>query len=67
MWKYVDDASISELGEQGHASNIQDVVTDRSRQWNSEGFELNESRCNELKISFAWRKPEFDFIVIANH
>ena len=64
MWKYVDDTSISELVEKGHASNIQNVVSDLSRQSISEGFELNESKCKELRISFAWRKPEFDPLVV---
>ena len=64
MWKYVDDTSISELVEKGHASNIQNVVSDLSRQSISEGFELNESKCKELRISFARRKPEFDPLVV---
>ena len=64
MWKYVDDTSISELVEKGHASNIQNVVSDLSRQSISEGFELNESKCKELRISFARRKPDFDPLVV---
>ena len=64
MWKYVDDTLISELVGKGHASNIQDVVTDLSRQSSNEGFELNQSKCKELRISFARRKPEFDPVMV---
>ena len=58
MWR-----SISELVEEGHANKIQDVVTELSRQSSSEGFELNESKCKELRISFA-RTPEFDQVMV---
>ena len=55
MWKYVDDTSISETVEKGRESNLQRVVDDLSRQSNSEGFQLNEAKCIELRISFANR------------
>ena len=53
MWRYVDDTSISELVEKGRTNKIRDVITELSRQSSSEGFELNESKCKELRISFA--------------
>ena len=64
MWKYVDDTSISELVRKGQASNIQDFVTDLSNQSSNEGFQLNESKCKELRICFARRKPEFDQVMV---
>ena len=53
MWKYVDDTSISETVGKGRESNLQRVVDDLSRQSSSEGFQLNEAKCKELRISFA--------------
>ena len=46
------------------ASNIQDFVTDLSNQSSNEGFQLNESKCKELRICFARRKPEFDQVMV---
>ena len=45
--------SISETVGKGCESNLQQVVDDLSRQSSSEGFQLNEAKCKELRISFA--------------
>ena len=64
LWKYVDDTTISELVGKGQESNIQAVVDTISSQSTCEGFQLNESKCKELRISFAENKPDFEPIVV---
>ena len=64
LWKYVDDTTISELVGKGQESNIQPVVDTIACQSTCEGFQLNESKCKELRISFAKDKPDFEPIVV---
>ena len=64
MWKYVDDTSISETVEKGCESNLQRVVDDLSRQSSSEGFQLNEAKCKELRISFTNNNSTFNPILL---
>ena len=64
MWKYVDDTSISEIVEKGCESNHQQVVDDLSRQSSSEGFQLNEAKCKELRISFTNNNSTFNPILL---
>ena len=59
MWKYVD-TSISETVGKGCESNLQRVVDDLSQQSSSEGFQLNEAKCKELRISFANSNSTFN-------
>ena len=60
MWKYVDDTTISEVIAKGQESCIQQMVDDLAIQARDEGFQLNERKCKELRISFAKNEPEFD-------
>ena len=64
MWKYVNDTSISETVEKGCESNLQRVVDDLSRQSSSEGFQLNEAKCKELRISFTNNNSTFNPILL---
>ena len=64
MWKYVHDTSISETVGKGCESNLQRVVDDLSRQSSSEGFQLNEAKCKELRISFANSNSTFNPILL---
>lgn len=64
MWKCVDDTSISETVEKGCDSNLQRVVDDLSRQWSNEGFQLNEAKCKELRISFTNNNLTFNPILL---
>ena len=64
MWKYVDDTSISETVGKGCESNLQRVVDDLSRQPSSEGFQLNEAKCKELRISFTNNNSTFHPILL---
>ena len=64
IWKYVDDTTISEVVGKGHENDIQRVEDSLSRQSNSDGFKLNETRCKELRISSEQNKPNFDPIMV---
>ena len=60
MWKYVDDTTISEVIAKGQESCIQQMVDDLATQARADGFQLNERKCKELRISFAKNEPEFE-------
>lgn len=57
LWKYVDDTTISEVVGKGHACKIQAVVDNPTSQSRADGVQLNESKCTELRISFAKKQP----------
>ena len=59
-WKYVDDTTIAEVVDKGQESGIQQVVDDLAIQARDDGFQWNEKKCKELRISFARNEPEFD-------
>ena len=40
------------------------MVDNLSRQTCSDEFQLNETKCKELSISFAKNKPNFDLVVV---
>jgi hypothetical protein len=51
-WKYIDDATVSEIIYINTPSNIQDTV-DCVQNWSVENkMQLNASKCKELVISF---------------
>ena len=61
MWKYVDDTTISEeVIAKGQESCIQQMADDLAIQARDDGFQLNERKCKELRISFAKNEPEFN-------
>ena len=53
MWKCVDDTTIYEVIDKGQESCIQQVVDDLAMKARDDGFQLNERKCKELRISFA--------------
>ena len=57
MWKYVDDTKISDVIGKGQESCIQQMVGDLALQARDDGFQLNESKYKELRISFAKNEP----------
>ena len=61
MWKYVDDTSCSEIVTKGSRSKLQD---DLSRQASLDGFQLNEAKCKELRISFSNSNHDFEPLVL---
>ena len=63
-WKYVDDTTMAECVPKNHTSNIQDAVTDLTTQSHANKFQLNESKCKELRISFAKCESVFAAIIV---
>jgi hypothetical protein len=53
LWKYVDDTTMDKLIEKNQGSNIQSSVTELEAKSQHNKFQLNESKCKELRISFA--------------
>ena len=62
LWKYVDDTNIAECVDKKKDSRIQSDVEELIAKSNQNKFQLNESKCKELRISFA--KPAADFAPI---
>ena len=60
MYVYVCNTTISEVITKGQKSCIQQMVDDLAIQARNDGFQLNERKCKELRISFAKNEPEFD-------
>lgn len=53
LWKYVDDTSMAETVHKGQPRGIQVAVDDLVRQAKIDKFQLNETKCEELQISFS--------------
>ena len=64
MWKYVDDTTIAECADKKEDSHIQSDVEEMIAKSNQNKFQLNESKCKELRISFAKSAADFAPIVI---
>ena len=64
LWKYVDDTSIAECADKKEDSRIQSDVEELIAKSNQNKFQLNESKCTELRILFAKSAADFAPIVI---
>lgn len=64
LWKYVDDTTIAECVHKKEGSPIQSDVEELIAKSNQNKFHLNESKCKELRISFAKSAADFAPIVI---
>ena len=64
LWKYVDDTTIAECVHKKEGSRIQSDVEELIAKSNQNKFQLNESKCKELRISFAKSAADFAPIVI---
>ena len=53
LWKYVDDTTIAECVDKKKDSRIQSDVEELITKSSQNKFQLNESKCKELRISFA--------------
>ena len=62
LWKYMDDTTIAECVDKKEDNRIQSDVVELMAKSNQNKFQLNESKCKELRISFA--KPAADFAPI---
>ena len=64
LWKYVDDTTIAECVDKKEDSRIQCNVEELIAKSNQNKFQLNESKCKELRILFAKSTADFAPIVI---
>ena len=64
IWNYVDDTTIADPEVKNQASTIQDYVNDLVAKSDENKFQLNESKCKEISISFVENEAEFAPIVI---
>ena len=65
LWKYVDDSTISETILKGELSNIQTAVDIFASRAASDKFQLNETKCKEMRICFSTNgTPDLNPIVI---
>ena len=53
LWKYVDDSTMSEVLMKNELSSMQAHVDQFMMQTKTDGLELNESKCKELRITFS--------------
>ena len=64
QWKYVDDATVSELVVKGGESHVQ-AIANRVIEWShANRVQLNAYKCKELRNSFAKEQRVFDPIII---
>ena len=64
LWKYVDDTSMAETVHKGQPSGIQVAVDELVRQAETDKFQLNETKCKELQISFSRSADSFEAVTI---
>ena len=66
LWKSVDDTSMAETVRKGQPSGIQVSVDELVRQAETDKFQLDETKCKELQISFSRSADSFDAVTINN-
>ena len=64
MWKYVDDTTIAEVIRKKEPSKLQATVDEVAKQVAQNKFQLNETKCKELRVSFSRSELELDPILI---
>ena len=64
LWKYVDDTTLVKSVSKKETSYMQLCVDELVRQSEADGFQLNESKCKELTISFSRSGSSVDHITI---
>ena len=64
LWKYVDDTTLAESVSRNETNYMQLRVDELVRQSEADGFQLNESKCKELRISFSRSGSSVDHITI---
>ena len=66
IWKYVDDTTLAECVEKYGTSSMQSRVDEFVTKSRADGFQLNESKCKELRISFTKSENPLELIIINN-
>lgn len=66
FWKYVDDTTMAESITKNAPSVLQNQVDEFTWKAQADKFQLNESKCKELRISFSKSGNGFEPIIINN-
>ena len=66
LWKYIDDTSMAETIHTGQPSGIQVAIEELVRQAETDKFQLIETKCEELQISFSRSADSFKAVTINN-
>jgi hypothetical protein len=66
LWKYVDDTTIAEPVLKDEISNIQNAVSELAMKSHENKLQLNETKCKDMRISFAKKAPDFAPVLINN-
>ena len=66
IWKYVDDTTLAECVEKNRTSSVQSDVDEFVKKSWADGFQLNESKCKELRISFTKSENTLEPVTINN-
>ena len=53
LWKNVDDSTTSETLKKSEATGILQAVDELTPQTSGDKFQLNETKCKELRITFS--------------
>ena len=62
--KFVDDTTFAEPVHKDELITIQNVVSELATRSQQNKLQLNEEKCEELRISFAKKEPDFALVVI---
>ena len=66
IWKYVDDTTLAKCVGKNATSSMQSRVDEFVTKSRADGFQLNESKCKELRISFTKSENSLEPIAINN-
>ena len=66
LWKDVGDTSIAETLPKNQSRRIQVAVDDLVKHAETDKFQLNETKCKELRISFSRYTDSFEAVTINN-
>ena len=66
IWKYVNDTTPAECAKKNGTSSMQSRVDEFVTKSRADGFQLNESKCKELRISFTKSENPLEPIIINN-
>jgi hypothetical protein len=67
MWKFVaDTTAVSEVIGKDQTSNLQNQMDILANSISSDKFQLNETRCKEMRICFGSNVNDFQPIIINN-
>ena len=66
IWKYADDTTLAECVGKNETNSMQSRVDKFVTKSRADGFQLNESKCKELRISFTKSENTLEPVTINN-